>query len=209
MKILIFVILSLFFCLALTQTPSNPVWPNSFSATIVHTRSDDPRPNLFRYFYDFTAAKDRLDGFSEWEGERYFSEIIYDHADSVEYRIHFQFPLVLCFTHFINSTMPHPDFSKLTYIGKGLIDFLPVYHWFIEDRARGITFQVYDEQASTREIKRMDFFDTRARRSESWTFHEFDVSPQDPLLFVIQPEILSVCNSATKASQPQKFLITK
>jgi len=172
------------------------VWPNSFSGTIVNHRTDRPRPEFFRYFYDFNAAKDRFDGFHEWHGERYFAEIIFDHKASTEFSIFYQGALVTCITHEINATMPRPDFSTLNYVGKALIDFVPVYHWFVEDRERGFTFQVYDEQASERHIKRLDVFDSRRNIADSWTFHEFDVAPQDPNLFVIPAAVKDICNKA-------------
>jgi len=193
MKIFVVIILTLFCWMVASQTPSRPVWPNSFSGTVVQKRSDDPRPFFFRYFYDFTAAKDRLDGLREWQGEIYWAEIIFDHKAATEYNVFFQGSLVTCYTNKINSTVPRPDFSTLNYVGKAVIDFIPVYHWFVDDRERGVTFQVYDEQADTRHIKRLDLYDARRGFADSWTFHEFDVAPQDPLLFVLPPIIVDTC----------------
>jgi len=198
----LFVLLACVFVCVIAQNPSPPQWPNSFSATVLahRDRGDDRNRDrdetfFFRWFYDFTQMKDRIDGVVEWEGEHYFASIFFDYKAEIEYSIFYQEGLVACFQNAVNATMPRPTFANVTYRGKAMIAYETVYHWIDDDRDRRIFFQVYDSTSSRREIRRIDFHDERRRRTESWTFYEFDIGRQDPLLFNIPAAILSICNS--------------
>jgi len=176
-----------------SQTPNKPIWPSGWSATVEHRSNMEPRPGFFRWFWDDRQLKDRMDGLTRWREEEYFAERLFDHLDKTEYNIFYQPGLVNCFTRSINATMPHPDFSRFTYIGKAIINFLPAYHWYYDDSVRKETFQLYDRQ-DNREILRIDFDDHVTHRSERFVFFEYDVGPQDPTLFVVDPNILAQCN---------------
>jgi len=193
MKVLLFLVLSAIIALALAQTPSKPTWPNSFSSTILRRRDRDPRPAYGRWFYDFSQKKDRYDGIAHWQNEDFLAEIIFDHSSQIEYDIFFQPGLAVCFTNALNHSIPHPSFSGVTYLGKAIINYVPVYHWFERDATRRITFQVWDTQDTRRDIVRMDFDDERTHRSESVTFFEFDRTPNNPNIYDIPDPIKSQC----------------
>jgi len=186
--------LSALFLFALAQTPSKPVWPNYFSATIIVRDSRRPFPEFFRWFYDSSLNKDRMDGVVRWQDEEWFAENIFDHATKTEYNIYFQEGTVVCYYHALNRTLPKPNFANVNYLGKGLVDYVPAYHWFEDDRQREVSFQVYDAQTSRRNILRIDVDHRREHRSESFNFLEFDLIRQDPNMFKIPAEIMSICN---------------
>eukprot|EP01089_Gocevia_fonbrunei_P011498 TRINITY_DN2486_c0_g1_i1.p2 TRINITY_DN2486_c0_g1~~TRINITY_DN2486_c0_g1_i1.p2 ORF type:complete len:200 (-),score=34.72 TRINITY_DN2486_c0_g1_i1:3-602(-) len=171
--------------------PTKPVWPNAFSATVA-VKGEHRHPTLFRWFYDFGVKKDRFDGIVRWQDEPYFSKVIFDHTTQEETTIFHQEDQVACYVSAINSSMPHPAFTNVKFIGEALIDYVPVYHW-IEDSEHH-SYQVFDYQDASREIKRIDVHDKRTRFTSTWTFHEMDKGRQDPTLFLIPAPISSVCN---------------
>jgi len=175
---------------------SKPVWPNSFSASVLVHHNRDPRPSFFRWFYDFSQQKDRGDGLVQFRDEEWWSTILYDHSSKIEYNVFQQPQVAVCFTNALNRSLPHPTFANVQYLGNGIINYVPVYHWFERDQARGITFQVWDTQDSRRNIVRLDFDDERNHRSGSWTFFEFDRTPNNPAIYVIPAEILAQCTAA-------------
>jgi len=196
MKVVVLLVLSALVAIAFAQTPSKPVWPNSFSSSVLRRRSNDPRPSFTRWFYDFSQKKDRFDGLARWQDEEWLSEIIFDHSSQIEYDIFFQPGVVVCFTNALNHSIPHPTFAGVTYLGKAIINYVPVYHWFERDNARRISFQVWDTQDSRRNIVRIDFDDEARHRAESLTFLEFDRSPNNPDIYNIPADIKAQCSAA-------------
>jgi len=172
--------------------PLKPLWPKAFAASVAIQKSDDPMPGFFRWFWDEAQNKDRIDGLVTFQGERYFAEIIFDHPNGREYNIFYQGGLVVCLMNKINTTIPKPNFDNMEFIGKAIVGFEAANHWFVEDRAKGFTFQIYDSQA-TRRVLRFDIDDGRRHRAESWTFFEFDEGPQSKELFEIPSAIKSQC----------------
>eukprot|EP01120_Amphizonella_sp_Union-15-10_P006118 TRINITY_DN1918_c0_g1_i1.p1 TRINITY_DN1918_c0_g1~~TRINITY_DN1918_c0_g1_i1.p1 ORF type:complete len:205 (+),score=36.43 TRINITY_DN1918_c0_g1_i1:51-665(+) len=197
------VLLSFFVIAVLSQTPISPTsspnptipkWPYYFSASVVaHSNNREEPPRFARWFYDSVKNKDRLDSISEWHSELYWTERIFDHSIQREYMIFFQQGSVSCYYRSINTTLPKPNFSNFVYIGRALIDEVPVYHWIDNDRTNGITIQYY-EDIKYREPKRIDLANDRERRSETWIFYEFDTCSQDPELFDVPAFIRSSCN---------------
>ena len=90
--------------------------------------------------------KDRLDGIVRYADEFYFASLYFDHSKATEYHVFYQESTAVCYTSKINTTLPKPNFNNLNYIGKALLDYVPVYHWYEENRQRDLTFQVYDRQ---------------------------------------------------------------
>jgi len=169
-----------------------PKFPAAFSSTIIVGRSDDPMPAFYRWFWDTKVQKDRIDGVVRFADELYFATRIFDHPKGTEYHVFYQESTAVCYTSKINTTLPKPDFSNLDFVGKALIDYIPVYHWYVEDRLRDLTFQVYDRQ-DNREVVRLDFDDGRRGRAESWTFVEIDVGSQGAEIFQVPTNILPQC----------------
>jgi len=138
---------------------------------------------------------DRFDGITEWQGEMWFAKMIIDHVSNTQYNVFEEPGTIVCFTHAVNWTMPRPTFKNARYIGKALIDEVPVYHWIEEDQAREQSWQIWDDQTDKRRLVRIDHDDKRTRRAQSWRFMEFNVGPQDPNLFTLSDVILAQCNA--------------
>jgi len=194
--ILALIAFAAFIFLAYGQTPARPVWPNYFSASILVHRNDRPGREFFRWFYDSSQNKDRWDGIVRWQDADWFATLIFDHTKQLEYNVFYQQGTVLCVFNNLTRALPKPNFNNVRYIGKGLVEYTPAYHWTEEDRERGINFQVWDSQASRRNILRIDLDHQRERRAESFMFMEFDLTRQDPSLFTIPAEIFSQCTKA-------------
>jgi len=188
------VLLLLFVCIAiaLAQTPARPKIPNGWSATVAVRRTHEVFPRFHRWFYDFTAQKDRLDGLVHWRGEYAFATIIFDHKGKMEYHVFYQEEAVVCYYKALNHTLPKPDFANFVYVGKALIDYVPCWHWMHHDLAKRLVFQVYDRQ-DNRAMARFDFTNERRDFSEYWTFMEYDAGSQDPTLFEVNPIIKPQC----------------
>eukprot|EP01089_Gocevia_fonbrunei_P015955 TRINITY_DN482_c0_g1_i2.p1 TRINITY_DN482_c0_g1~~TRINITY_DN482_c0_g1_i2.p1 ORF type:complete len:199 (-),score=33.22 TRINITY_DN482_c0_g1_i2:158-754(-) len=175
--------------------PHPPTFPASFSATILSHRTHERHrePEFFRWFYDLVQNRDRIDGFVEFQGEHFFTTHIYDHNAHKEYAIYYQDNAVACELRVLNRTIPKPNFADLHYLGLALIDYQAVNHWLHEDREKHISYQIYDDVTSRR-IKRIDFDDKQRHEAFVWTFHELDVSRQDPELFKVPSTIAPYCN---------------
>jgi len=156
-------------------------------------RSHEREGHFFRWFWDRTLNKDRIDGIQQFKDEFYFAEIVFDHAGGKEYRVYYQPGAINCFEHPINGSLPKPTFAQFNYIGKAIVNYQPAYHWIYEDKLRGRIFALYDRQ-DNREILRIDIDDTVRRRSESWVFFEYQVGAQNKEIFEINPLILAQCN---------------
>jgi len=208
MKVLLFLVAlaALVVLEALAQTPPVPVWPRAFSSSVLIRRDRERRPEFFRWFYDFGLKLDRFDGVRRWQGEDWFAEMVLDHVSNTQYNIFYQLDTVVCFTHAINWTMDRPSFTGASFIGKGLVDYQPVYHWYEEDKTRGIHYQIWDAQSDVRELVRIDIDDTVRHRAESWTFMEFDARSQNPNMFNIPDDIAAQCSPVPEGvDAPQLF----
>jgi len=193
-KKVILALLVCFFVAVLAQSPPpKPDWPAAWSATVMVERSDDVIPHFYRWFWDMSQNKDRLDGLVKFRDEFYFAELIFDHTAKKAYEIFYQDDVVNCFSKPLNTTLPKPNFGGLIFRGNAMINFIPAYHWSFNNQINGHHYQVYDRQDS-RELLRIDFDDTRKRRQETWNFFEFDVGLQDPTLFKIPDPIMAICN---------------
>jgi len=177
-----------------TQTPpQKPVWPNAASASIFVEGWGERRDerHFFRWFYDETAGKERIEGPQRWEGELYWTETILDTKAQKEWFVVHQGSLVTCFVGTNNHSLPHPDFTTAVYRGKAEIGNRIVDHW-IERRENRDVSSIYD-RADTREIVRIDFEDRR-RQTVTVHFYEFDAGTQDPSLFDLPAAIKNICN---------------
>jgi len=179
------------------QTPNKPTWPNAFSATLEIHRNNNPRPDFWRQFFDYTKQVDRFDGLVDFRGDRFFANIYLLHNIGRQYNVLYQFNEVLCFYHPINSTVPKPDFTNWSYGGKALVQYQVADHWYFRDQSRGEFLQYYDNADNTNPLR----FDFEIRRNgtsvdEQWFFHEFDGRSQDPNLFDLPVAVKSICNSA-------------
>jgi len=202
MKVYIALAFFAFIAVVLAQTPSKPTWPNAFSASVMVHNNREVRPQFFRWFYDFSQQKDRGDGLLRWRDEEWFSSIIYDHVTKTEYNLFFQPNLAVCLTNALNRSIPHPTFANVQFLGKGIINYVPVNHWFERDQQRGITFQVWDTQDARRDIVRLDWDDERNHRAGSWTFFEFDRTPNNPDVYKVPAEILAQCTAVPEDLKP-------
>eukprot|EP01120_Amphizonella_sp_Union-15-10_P009957 TRINITY_DN388_c0_g1_i8.p1 TRINITY_DN388_c0_g1~~TRINITY_DN388_c0_g1_i8.p1 ORF type:complete len:197 (-),score=22.61 TRINITY_DN388_c0_g1_i8:50-640(-) len=193
MQASIIIFLSLLVLAVVSQTPTQPIWPRYFSASVAqhHYNNREP-PRFFRWFYDSAKNKDRFDGVVDFADERIWAQAIFDHTIQRETVVFFQQSTVSCYYRSINSTLPKPNLTNLQYIGVALIDDLPVYHWIENDRTRGVTFQYY-ETIRYREPKRIDVSSDREDRSETWLFYEFNVCSQDPELYDVPAFIRATC----------------
>jgi hypothetical protein len=107
--------------------------------------------------------------------------------------------LVECFTGADNHSLPHPDFTMARFVGKAEIDYRVVDHWVQRGADGRDVIQVFD-RADNGEIKRIDVDARVARRDHavSLHFHEYNAGAQDPSLFVLPPEIVTICNNVKK-----------
>jgi hypothetical protein len=192
MKLLIFI--ALLIAVAFAQSPAKPVWPSSFSATVVVSNDRDHRPRFFRWFYDQAANKDRLDGVVEWKGEEYFAEVIFDHRTQTQTNVFYDQDTVTCFEHAINRTLPKPTFNDFDYVGLSLINYAPNLVW--NDRLKGRPiFLTYYEAQQGRVPTKFVVHDVQRFFVEEWNFFEFDANKrQDPTLFELPPAIKSICS---------------
>jgi len=180
---------------AIAQTPSRPVWPIHFSASVLVRDNRERMPQFFRWFYDFALNKDRFDGMHFWQGEPYLAERIFDHSKNTQYTVYYQQDFETCFYHPINGTVPRPDFGQdWRFLGKATIDYTTVNHWFFSNT--NVTMQFYDAADDNRRPVRFDLDDRAHRFVASWSFHELDIQRQDPALFTLPNSILANCNKA-------------
>jgi len=199
----IVLLVCVFATVAWAQTPSKPVFPPQFSATITWSHQMGP-PIFGRWFYSQSVNKDRFDGMAEWNGERYFAERIFDATSGFEYDIFYQDNYAACVYRKINGSLPHPNLQAFNYVGKALVGYTPVYVWTFNDTAQRVLLR-YEDTEDERAPRRFDVDIERFHQATTIEFFEFDAGPQDPELFVIPPEILQNCNPAREGT-PLKFL---
>jgi len=190
MKVLIAALL-LVVAFVCAQNPPAPQWPSYYSASVEVFGWEYETGRFFRWFYDSQKNKDRFDGIRRFDGEEFFSERIYDHAAQKEWHVVFQGETVSCFTRTINGTVPHPNFSTFTFGGKVIVDGRPCYHWW---HRNGFIHEQYFDRQDNREPRRFDWADDRRPgEAVTWTFHEFDVCPQDSSLYDVPDTIKPIC----------------
>jgi len=186
-----FAVLFTIFALALAA-PSPPQWPQSFSASVISTSSQQP-PRFFRWFYSLSTKQERYDTVAFYQGQQLFVSVYVNHTQNKEWSVIYNGDTVNCFSAADNHTMVPPNFSNFSFAGNSLVDYQPCYHWFYQNAQQQFSVQFFDQQ-SDREPVRIDFADQSRNFAETWIFSEFDSSPQDPNLFVISPVIFSLCN---------------
>jgi len=192
-KTLIALFVCAFFAIVLAQEPAKPEWPKSFSATVAMSNWERRGDSWGRWFYSERLQKDRFDGNAWFREEPYFANRIFDHKVEKEISAFFQFGTVFCYVHDINGTLPHPEFKRVIYQGKAIIDYEPVYHWVETSPDNQLVISYYDTQ-DTRLPKRLDVDDRARQHSFRILFHEFDKSPQDDALFSLPGPIAEQCN---------------
>jgi hypothetical protein len=196
-SVVILVLVACFVGFIAAQTPTAPRWPPFFSATIqTHNWEGYGENAWFRWFYDANQTKDRIDGFTRWRGESYFTRTIDDHVAQRRYRVYSQNGFDICFYSPLTRPMPHPTFDNVTYAGRALIQGNPVFEWREFNRERNFRFHYFDTQ-QYREPKRMDFDNGNEHHAFTIQFYEFDFCRQDPALFVLPDDILKACNPET------------
>jgi len=191
MKSLLFL---LFVALVAAQT--RPTWPKAASTSVfAHGWSGPNERHFFRWFWDESVQKERVDGPRQFRGEEYWTMVILDAKAGKEWFVAYQVDLVTCFDGPTNHTLPHPNFQNARYVGKSMIDYEVCDHW-IERLPDGRDGVAIFNRASTGEIVRMDFHDHRhGNRAVTFKFFEFNVGNQDPSLWKIPKAIESICNS--------------
>jgi hypothetical protein len=195
-----FVLLVVLFAVAvLASNPSQPVWPTAFAASVLAT-DNQGNQRFTRWSFDATKGKERFDGMVPWNDEQYYAEMIRDFANDRQYDIFYQNEYASCFTHPMNGTVPHPDFTQYRFIGNAIVQYDAVYHWAFFDQSNNITFNYFDRQ-SDREPKRFDIADLARNWAETWMFMGFDDEPQDASLFVVNSVLLPLCNQVTLPPQ--------
>jgi len=182
----------------LAQTPTPPVWPSYFSAS-VGVFANNGQNSFFRWFYDATLNMDRFDGENIWNGEPYFGTRIFNHVQNIETVVYFQINYAACFSHPINGSIPKPPLNLLNYVAKGIVNFQPVYQWNL-NQPGNFSFTYYDNQV-TRDPVRIDFANFRSFpvQEVTYIFWEFDATGQDPTLYQLSPIIMQNCNNQTSA----------
>eukprot|EP01091_Cochliopodium_minus_P020478 TRINITY_DN8977_c0_g1_i1.p1 TRINITY_DN8977_c0_g1~~TRINITY_DN8977_c0_g1_i1.p1 ORF type:complete len:204 (-),score=56.77 TRINITY_DN8977_c0_g1_i1:64-636(-) len=186
------VVIALFVAFAFAASPSPPVWPAEFSASVLISSNDRRRPEFTRWFASYTQKLDRFDGLTEWKGEEYLAEIIIDGKTQQQTNVFYDRESVVCFKHANNRTFPQPNFSNFEYRGLALIDYNVVLHW--GERVRGDIFLEYFETQVGRNPVQFNVHDLRRERVDTWRFWEFDAAAQDPSVFTLPQAIQAVCN---------------
>jgi len=193
MKILL--LIATILAVAFAQS-TKPVWPMAASASLfVHGWENREDRHFLRYFYDGTLGMERIDGPRRFLGEEYWTTTILNTKTMREYFIAYQGSLVQCYERASNQSLPHPMFDRARYIGKAEIDYVLVDHWIERDHMGRDHLQIFD-RADNGMIKRMDWDDQRRGHAVTFQFHEWDVSAQDPSLFMVNSNILAICNSS-------------
>jgi len=193
MKVLI--LITAILALALAQG-MKPVWPMAASTSLfIHGWEHREDRHFVRFFYDSNLGKERIDGPREFLGEMYWTTTILNTATMREYFIIYQGSLVQCYERASNQSIPHPMFDRARYIGKAEIEYVVLDHWIERDHMGRDHLQIFD-RADNGMILRMDFDDGRRPHAVTYQFHEWDVGAQDPNLFMVNSNILAICNSS-------------
>eukprot|EP01111_Echinosteliopsis_oligospora_P014402 TRINITY_DN541_c0_g1_i1.p1 TRINITY_DN541_c0_g1~~TRINITY_DN541_c0_g1_i1.p1 ORF type:complete len:219 (+),score=41.37 TRINITY_DN541_c0_g1_i1:66-722(+) len=183
-----------------SATPDIPVWPDAFSATIISQNLSDPFGGtlFFRWFWDNTVQKGRIDGGFPWKDVFVIRTIIWDHPKGVQYSLYAVNDQITCYTEDIPTSQYVPDFSNFTYVGESVIDYQTVYEWADQSTRNPGEYYLYFE-TKKQEPFRFETLDENGFQIES-TFFEFDEGTQDPELFKIPDIIKRSCNAP-----PSKF----
>jgi hypothetical protein len=169
--------------IAVVYGQTKPAWPMAASTSLfVHgwERRDDH--HFFRWFYDRSLGKERVDAPMEWRGEMYLTTTILNTATMREYFIIHQGSLIECYERASNMSIPHPDFARARYIGKAEIGPNVVDHWTERNHEGRDHLQIFD-RTTDGYVVRMDFEDGRRPHATTFEFHEWDASSQElPML---------------------------
>jgi len=185
------IILALLVVAVFAQT--KPIWPTAASASLfVEGWSDRPEDrHYFRWFYDETAKKERIEGPQRHLGEFYWTESILDTALEKQWFVVHQPGLVICYVGKTNRTLPHPNFANIRFIGKTVINYRVADQW-TEQRDNRDFAQIYDREDNG-EILRIDVNDPRVGHTVKFHFNEFNAGTQDPSLWVLPADIQAIC----------------
>jgi len=171
---------------------TKPVWPSAASTSLLVSGFDRPDDRQFlRWFFDASAGKERFDGPTRFAGEFYFTETVIDTVSHREVSVVYQEDLIICFNRASNVSLPHPNFSTATYVGKAEIDYQIVDHWTISANGRTL-FEIYDRETDQTLI-RVDYNDPRRGHTLTYRFFEWDIGAQDPNLWKVPQDILAIC----------------
>eukprot|EP01113_Clastostelium_recurvatum_P018998 TRINITY_DN223_c0_g1_i1.p1 TRINITY_DN223_c0_g1~~TRINITY_DN223_c0_g1_i1.p1 ORF type:complete len:230 (-),score=72.23 TRINITY_DN223_c0_g1_i1:91-741(-) len=192
MKAFALAILAVALPVALAQTPSKPVWPKAFSASVLEEFPGSP-PHFDRLFWDSNLKCERRDGsrsFGPNQRPVRFESIV-NFNERIDYEVFFERDQVQCHARPAYGNFTQPDFNQFTYVGRALIGQVVTNFWANQNKTRG-TFFSYWEDAVSREPVRMDLLD-KENRETRLTFMEFDAAPQDPALFILPDAIKATC----------------
>jgi len=150
--------------------------------------------HFIRWMFDSALGKERFDGPREFLGEMYWTSTVLNTMTMREYFIIYQGSLVQCYERASNHTIPHPNFANARFIGKAEIEYNRVDHWIEKDHMGRDHLQIFD-LVDNGYVVRMDYDDGRRGHAVTFEFHEWDVASQDASLFMINADILAICNS--------------
>jgi len=179
-------------CLTFAANPPKPTWPPTFSTTLFSVSNDGP-PTFGRWFYSVPLNKERFDSLQTFQGQQYFHSQIIDHETEFYYSVYYQINSEFCFFLPLNGSIIKPKLSVFNYTGTATIQFVPAFVWFFNDKAAGMSYTYWDDQA-TREPLQITAFNSKTRTTVTSTFDEFDAGAQDPSLYILPEEIIATCN---------------
>jgi len=206
MKAILLVAFCIAVAAALTAPPTPPMWPNSFSSSVLYSDNTGVR-SFFRWFYDFNSLFERFDGLTQWHGDEFYAETIVDHSAQQETSIFYSLGEVSCFINAANKTMLNPVFSAFTYIGQALVGYEQCNWYFFNDTVTGNFVQLWSLADSSNEMKRLEVADNTGFTLRM-SFVELDASPQDPSVFQVPALIQGVCNQESHISSKAKATIS-
>jgi len=73
------------------------------------------------------------------------------------------------------------------------MDHIIVDHWIERSRAGAVVHQIYDRTDNLNPV-RIDRAEPILGRAQTFKFHEWDLTPQDPEVFQLPAAVLANCN---------------
>ena len=149
---------------------------------------------FFRWFYDQTQKKARIDSLGEWMDEEYWSTQIFDHTQQIHWTVFYQVDFETCFKAPMNWSLPVPNFQGAQYLGQAQVGYEVAYHWLL---TKGPFNMQYFDRVTDRMPVRIDFDDSAKHIADTLLFTEFDAGAQSTGIFTLAPEIVASCNTVT------------